>query len=159
MAHLIVYSSLMHEDELFEQGLSGHNIELIKVHNYKRVFNIQKSSANEDKIASLNIEASYGDFFNAILIKDLDEAYFEAYDFKEKDFLRKSLEVVTYDHRVYPNAFIYEGKKKYINTSLSSNDEEKEFCKTAALSYGEEFYEDFLQSTYEYTNENLSLIK
>lgn len=159
MAHLIVYSSLMHEDELFEQGLSGHNIELIKVHNYKRVFNIERISANEDKKASLNIEASYGDFFNAILIKDLDEAYFEAYDIKEQEFLRKSLEVVTYDHRVYSNAFIYEGKKKYINTSLTSNEEEKDFCKIAALSYGDEFYEDFLESTYEYLNEKLYLIK
>ena len=150
MTNLVVYGSLMHEDELFNQGLSGHNLEQIKVYGYKRVFNQEPSYRQSDSInrAVLNIVASPNDWFNAILIKDLDEAYLEALDIREQGYDRVIVDVITYNKKSYKNCFVYLGRKSKQNNEIKPNLEYQTLCEEGAKTYGEEFYEDYLETTF-----------
>jgi gamma-glutamylcyclotransferase (GGCT)/AIG2-like uncharacterized protein YtfP len=160
MYKLIVYGSLMNEDELQNQGLWGHNTELVKVFGYQRVFNQEPSYRliDSNNRAVLSIQANANAWFNAVMIKDLDEAFFEALDMREIGYERIKVECKTYKGDFYKDCFVYMGKSDKHNESIAPNEEYLKLCLQGVKALGKIFHEDFINTTYKNTHEGLKLI-
>ncbi len=160
MPKLVVYGSLMNESELQDQGLWGHDIEPIKVFGYRRVFNQEPSYRLVDSNARavLSVQKKEDAWFNAILIKDLDEAYFEALDMREIGYERIKTDVKTYKGEFYKECFVYIGRSEKRNNEIIPNEAYLDICSQGAQSYGEEFYQDFLQTTFKNSATGIVLI-
>ena len=77
MYNQIVYGSLLHVNELIKQNIDYKKINFVKVQGFRRVFNQLPSWRKIEGIkkAVMNIEVDTQSWFNAIVIKDLDEKY------------------------------------------------------------------------------------
>ncbi len=157
MHKLVVYGSLMNENELQDQGLWGHNIEPIKVFGYKRVCNQEPSYRLVDSNARavLSVQKKDDAWFNAILIKDLDEAFLQALDMREIGYERTQVDVKTYGGEFYKDCFVYIGRSEKLNNDIAPNEDYLSICYEAAQSFGEEFYQDFLQTTFKNSEQGL----
>lgn len=155
MHRLIVYGSLMNQDELQNQGLWGHDAQPVKVFGYERVFNQEPSyrMIESKNRAVLNIQANGSSWFNAIMIKDLDEAFFEALDIREIGYERIKIECKTYRGDFYKDCFVYFGRHEKKNSRIMPNREYLQLCAEGAQQWGEEFYQDFLNTTFQCINE------
>ena len=93
MYNQIVYGSLLHVDELKKQNIDPSLVDLVKVKGFKRVFNQLPSWRKVDGIkkAVMNIEKDENSWFNALVIKNLDEKYIEDLDHRERGYDRTSL--------------------------------------------------------------------
>jgi len=154
MYNQIVYGSLLHVDELKKQNIDPLGVELVKVQGFKRVFNQLPSWRKVDgnKKAVLSIEVYENSWFNAILVKDLDEEYVKGLDERERGYDRISLEdgvVRLYDGQIIKNCIVYKGKKDKQSTQILPNQDYFEICKNGAKSHGNEFYNDYLKTTYQ----------
>jgi gamma-glutamylcyclotransferase (GGCT)/AIG2-like uncharacterized protein YtfP len=150
MQRLIVYGSLLHEQQLQEQGIGAHNTVPVKVFGYERSFtqepSFRKGEGQHQLV--LTIRPKETAWFNALLIKDLDEAYLEALDIRESGYERIKVEAKTYDGVFYKECFVYMGKSEKQNKTLQPNVEYMNFCLEGAKSLGQEFYEDFSKTTF-----------
>lgn len=157
MHRLIVYGSLINENELQNQGLWGHTVEPVKVFGYKRIFNQEPSYRMVDskKRAVLNIVQENDSWFNAIMIKDLDEAFFEALDIREKGYERIKIECKSYKGDFYKDCFVYIGRSEKRNHEILPNIEYLNLCLLGAKGYGKEFHYDFIYTTFK--NDDLGL--
>ena len=157
MYKLIVYGSLINEDELQNQGLWGHNVEPVKVFGFKRVFNQEPSyrMINSNNRAVLSIQPDNTAWFNAILIKDIDEAFFQALDMRESGYERIKTECKTYKGEFYKDCFVYMGKSEKHSETIAPNIEYMTLCADGAKKHGKEFYEDFLKTTFKNSKEGL----
>lgn len=160
MHKLVVYGSLMNLDELQEQGLGAHNIEPIKVFGYKRIFNQEPSYRMIDSMsrAVLSVQKDENAWFNAVLIKDIDEAFFEALDMREIGYERIKVDVKTYSGNFYKECFMYMGKLEKRSDEITPNIDYQKLCALGAKEFGEEFYKDFIQTTFKNTKEGLKHI-
>lgn len=160
MQGLIVYGSLLNEDELQEQGIGAHNIVPIKVFGYERAFTQEPSfrQGEGQKRAVLCIRPKEGAWFNALLIKDLDEAYFDALDYKESGYERIKVEAKSYEGVFYKECFVYMGKLEKQNDMIEPNVEYLNLCLEGARNYSETFYSNFLQTTFKNTPMGLQRI-
>lgn len=158
MNTLVIYGSLLNKDELLKHGISLKNIELIKVIGYQRVFNQEPSYRLLDSKnrAVLNIVKAEGFWFNAVLLKDLDDDYFKELDRREKGYDRITIDVETYQNEMIKNCFVYIGKKEKENKSIFPNKEYLNLCLEGAKSFGKPFYDDYLSTTYK--NDTISYI-
>ena len=154
MHKLIVYGSLINEEELQNQGLWGHNSEPVKVFGYRRVFNQEPSYRMKDSNdrAVLSIEANATSWFNAIMIKDLDEAYFEALDMREIGYERIQVDCKTYGGDFYKDCFVYLGRMDKKSNEISPNKEYLHLCLKGAKEISKEFHQDFVNSTFHNIN-------
>lgn len=154
MQKLIVYGSLINEEELQNQGLIGHNIEPVKVFGYKRVFNQEPSyrMIDSNDRAVLSIEVNNSSWFNAMMIKDLDEAFIEALDMREIGYERIRVECKSYSGNFYKDCFVYLGRSDKKNDVLHPNKDYLELCLEGAKEISEEFYQDFINTTYQNIN-------
>ena len=161
MKNLIVYGSLMNEEELQNQGLWGHNCETVKVFGYRRIFNQEPSYRIIDsfKRAVLNVETRANEWFNALLIKDLDEAFFEALDVREIGYERFKVECKSYKGEFYKDCFMYVGKSEKRNSEILPNSEYLNICLEGAKTYDKPFYEDFIKTTYQNSSNNSNASK
>lgn len=157
MPKLIVYGSLLNEEELQNQGLWGHNIEPVKVFGYQRIFNQEPTYRKVDsqERAVLSIQYNQRAWFNALLIKDLDEAYFEALDLREVGYERIQVDCKTYKNDFYKECFIYMGRSDKLNSEILPNAEYLNICLLGAKSLGKEFHQDFINTTYKNSKEGL----
>jgi hypothetical protein len=155
MYNLIVYGSLLHVDELKKQNIDPSKVDLVKVKGFKRVFNQLPSWRKVDgnKKAVMNIESDENSWFNAIVIKDLDEKYIQDLDHRERGYDRVALEdgsVTLYsDGSILKNSIVYKGKKDKQSSDILPNSEYFEICRSGAECHGNEFYKDYLKSTYQ----------
>jgi hypothetical protein len=165
MYNQIVYGSLLHVDELKKQNIDPSRVDLVKVKGFKRVFNQLPSWRKVDGIkkAVMNIEKDENSWFNALVIKDIDEAYLQDLDHRERGYNRTALEdgsVTLYsDGSVIKNCIVYKGKEDKQSSEILPNPDYFIICKDGAECHGEEFFKDYLQSTYKNTLEgNIELI-
>lgn len=163
MNNLIVYGSLVNKDELLKEGISLFDVELVKVFNFRRVFNQEPSYRliNSLNRSVLSVKEEEGFWFNAIVIKNLTDEYFETLDIREKGYNRIYLEenrVKTYNNNIVPNSVIYIGKEQKKNEEILPNFDYLNICLHGAESFGKEFLNDFLKTTYKNSEEGLTLI-
>ena len=155
MYNQIVYGSLLHVDELKKQNIDPSRVDLVKVKGFKRVFNQLPSWRKVDgnKKAVMNIEADENLWFNALVIKDLDEEYIKDLDHRERGYDRVSLKdgsVTLYnDGSVLNNCIVYKGKVDKQSDEILPNPEYFEICRSGAECHGAEFYKDYLKTTYQ----------
>jgi len=154
MYNQIVYGSLLHVDELKKQNIDPDRVDLVKVKGFKRVFNQLPSWRKVDGIkkAVMNIETDDSAWFNALVIKDLEEKYFEDLDHRERGYDRLALEdgsVTLYsDGTVLKNCIVYKGKEDKQSSEILPNPDYFEICRSGAECHGETFYSDYLKTTY-----------
>jgi len=157
MYNQIVYGSLLHVDELKKQNIDPSKIEFVKVQGFKRVFNQEPSWRKVEGIekAVMNIEKDEKSWFNAIVIKDLDEEYIKDLDHRERGYDRTALRdgtVILYgSDKVLKNCIVYKGKEGKQSDKILPNPNYFEICKNGAKSHFEEFFHDYLASTYKNT--------
>jgi len=157
MYNQIVYGSLLHVDELKKQNIDPSRVDLVKVKGFKRVFNQLPSWRKVDgnKKAVMNIEVDENSWFNALVIKDLDEEYIQDLDHRERGYDRVSLEdgsVTLYsDGSILDNCIVYKGKVDKQSDEILPNSDYFEICRNGAECHGEEFYKDYLKTTYQNT--------
>lgn len=163
MNNLIVYGSLINKDELLKEGISLEDIELVKVLHLKRVFNQEPSYRFVDSSnrAVLSVREEKDFWFNAIVIKNLSNEYFKTLDIREKGYNRVYLEkdrVKNYNNIVISDCIIYIGKEQKKNEEILPNFDYLKICLNGAESFGKEFLNDFLKTTYKNSEDGLTLI-
>jgi len=157
MYNQIVYGSLLHVDELKKQNIDPSRVDLVKVKGFKRVFNQLPSWRKVDGIkkAVMNIEADENAWFNALVIKDLDKEYIQDLDHRERGYDRTALSegsVTLYSNgTVLKNCIVYKGKEDKQSSEILPNPDYFIICKDGAKCHGEEFFEDYLKTTYQNT--------
>ena len=154
MYNQIVYGSLLHVDELKKQHIDPLRVDLVKVKGFKRVFNQLPSWRKADGIkkAVMNIVKDENSWFNALVIKGIDEAYLQDLDHRERGYDRLSLKdgsVTLYgDGAVIKNCIVYKGKEGKQSNEILPNPNYFITCKDGAKCHGKEFFEDYLKTTY-----------
>ncbi len=129
-------------------------VDLVKVQGFKRVFNQLPSWRKVDgnKKAVMNIEVDENAWFNALVIKNLDEEYIKDLDHRERGYDRVALsdESVTLysDNSSLKNCIVYKGKLDKQSNEILPNPDYFEICKNGAKCHGEEFLNDYLKTTY-----------
>lgn len=161
--NLIVYGSLINKKELEKEGISLVDVELVRVKAFRRIFNQEPSYRFVDSInrAVLNVIEDEDSYFNAILIKNLSKEYFEVLDKREKGYTRTLLDeklVQTYDGKNLKDCFIYLGKKEKLNNEILPNENYLEICLEGVKTFGDEFLQEFKETTYKNSKEGLVLI-
>jgi len=163
MRHLIVYGSLLHPEELKKHNISMDRVEFVKVKGYRRVFEQEPSWRKVDSIhrAVLNLQEDEHSWFNALLIKDLTQEYIDELDHRERGYNRIDVKkdgVVTYSGSCVDNCIVYVGKEGKQNRQILPNIEYYKICIDGAKAHFEEFYLDYLHTTYNYYKDKLTLI-
>ncbi|XPV69722.1 MAG: gamma-glutamylcyclotransferase family protein [Halarcobacter sp.] len=163
MYNLVVYGSLMNKKELQKEGISLDDVVLVKVFGYKRVFNQEPSyrMVNSVNRAVLTIGEDNESWFNAIVIKNISAEYLSILDKREIGYDQYSFregEVISYDNEPLTNCIVYKGKIEKMSFNIQPNMEYLDICKETAKSFGDEFYEDFINTTFKNSDGGLSLI-
>ncbi len=157
MYNQIIYGSLLHVDELKKQNIDPSRVDLVKVKGFKRVFNQLPSWRKVDGIkkAVMNIEKDENSWFNALVIKNLNDKYIQELDYRERGYNRSSLKdgsVTLYsDGNILKNCIVYKGKEDKQSNEILPNSNYFEICKNGAKCHGKEFLNDYLKTTYKNT--------
>ncbi len=156
--NLIVYGSLMDKNELLNENIKIEDIDLVKVYGYKRVFNQEPSNRMVQSInrAVLNVLEESSGWINGIVLKNMSDELFNILDKREQGYDRYNMyekKVVTYGGEILTNCCIYLGKLEKLNFNILPNLEYLELCKNVAKTHGEEFYKDFLETTFKNSQE------
>lgn len=156
--NLIVYGSLIDKNELINENINIEDIDLVKVYGYKRVFNQEPSNRMVQSInrAVLNVLEESSGWINGIVLKNVSNDLFDILDKREKGYERYNIyekKVVTYSGETLTNCCIYLGKLEKLNFDILPNLEYLELCKNAAKTHGDEFYNDFLETTFKNSSE------
>lgn len=163
MYNLVVYGSLINKEELKKENISFENVELVKVSGFQRVFNQEPSYrlVNSINRAVLSVEEKKDSWFNAIVIKNLSVEYLSNLDIREKGYHRVNIEdnqVIKYNGETIANCIIYKGRLEKLNNEILPNFDYLNICLKGVNSFGKEFLQDFLNTTYKNSNDGLSLI-
>ena len=157
MDALIVYGSLINKSELIEDGFSLDSICPVIVQGFKRVFSQEPSwrSDQGEERAVLNAVSSQQYWLNGLLISGLNDAFFTDLDEREKGYNRIGVApsyLRKYDSSyTYPspqNIYMYTGKMNKQSDSILPNTSYLHKCLEGARQWGEDFYSDFLDSTF-----------
>lgn len=163
MKNLIVYGSLINKEELRKENISIDNIEIVKIYGFRRIFNQEPSYrlVNSINRAVLNIEEEKESWFNAIVIKNLSLDYLNNLDIREKGYTRINLEsnqVITYNNENILDCIVYKGREVKQNDEILPNFDYLNICLNGVNSFGKEFFDDFLKTTYKNSKDGLILI-
>lgn len=157
MYNQIVYGSLLNKEELKKHHIDISKIDFVKVQGFKRIFNQEPSWRKVDgnEKAIMNIEVDINFWFNAIVIKNLDEAYIKGLDHRERGYDRTLLKegcVTLYSNgSILENCIVYKGKVGKQNNNILPNPTYFNICKNGAKSHFNDFFEDYLATTYKNT--------
>lgn len=161
---VFVYGSLMDKNEMTD--VFGSDVEYVKTRLNGYVRDFSKASytwGGEDKKAGvLGILSCQDEWCNGILVKNVNRGNLNNFYLRET-----GMSIEKYKH--YKSGYIIgkidnnklDSKNKdsrnaitsFINSRLSkpnTDEEYKQLCYEAARSHGEDFYEEFCESTYEY---------
>ncbi len=153
LINLVLYGSLLNPNELKRLDLDFRSTDFVKVYGFKRVLN-QLPSWRESKSiekAVMNIEESKEGWFNALLLRGVSKRDLADLDKREKGYSKISLKensIINYEGSSIPNCIVYKGKANMQSDKILPNQTYLKICKEGARSRFEEFYEDFLNSTY-----------
>lgn len=155
MIGIIGYGSLVnctqhvHQKELLVDTVP------IKLRSYKRIFNQRPTwrKATSTKAAVLNAHYSESDWLNAVCYCYEDFNFIDL-DHRERGYSRTAVatqSITCYQGKDLPpltKLFIYLGKTENRDDTLLPNSEYLKICLTGAKSWGDDFYRDFLTTTY-----------
>lgn len=153
---IIAYGSLINKNELLNSEVKILTYEPIVLKGFKREFNQEPSwrkSTNENR-AVLNVSENKNHFINALLL-EVDSASLDFIDNRERgyDRLKVKNSDLTFPYtknkrNIDKDIFIYLGKKEKQNNLILPNLEYLDICLDGSKSWGEEFYSDFLNTTF-----------
>jgi len=164
MYNQIVYGSLLNPQELEKHDISMDRVKFVKVKNFKRVFNQEPSwrKVESNNRAVMNIQDDSSSWFNALLIVGITQKHVEELDHRERGYDRIDVpngDVILYDSgKVVKDCFVYKGKIDKQNAQILPNLDYFEICKSGANSYFEDFFNDYMATTYKNGIEGLTLI-
>ena len=155
MDALIVFGSLINKLELKKGGFHLDSSRSVVVRGFKRVF-CQEPSWRPDQgeqRAVLNVISSEQHWFNALLISSLNDAFLADLDKREKGYNRirvapSYLRGYHFLHTTPHNIYIHVGKADKQSDSIVPNASYLSICLEGASQWGEDFYNDFLDSTF-----------
>jgi hypothetical protein len=161
MYNQIVYGSLLDPKELEKHEISMDRVKFVKVKNFKRVFNQEPSwrKVESNNRAVMNIESDQSCWFNALLIEGVSQKQVEELDHRERGYDRVNIpdgDVIEYGSgKIMKNCIVYKGKIDKQNHEILPNLDYFDICKNGAESYSEEFYADYMTTTYKNSNNGL----
>jgi cation transport regulator ChaC len=163
MYNLVVFGSLLHPDELKKHNITMDMIDFVKVKGFRRIFNQEPSwrKIDSNNRAVMNIEEDENSWFNALIIKNLDEEYFEELDYRERGYDRTYIndgDVINYENKTFTNCIVYKGKKGKQNSDILPNIDYFDICLNGAKSHFLEFYDDYMRTTYKNLSKQIVLI-
>ena len=156
--NLIVYGSLINKKELFDKKFGFYITENeaipIRVNGFKRVFNIETTwrKGSGKKIAVLNVVKSDNNWFNGILIRDINKSYFRSLDKREEGYKRIKVDpaFIKFDYgpstKLKDQILIYTGEK--MRDDILPIPSYLDICLEGSKEWGKEFYNDFLKTTF-----------
>ena len=162
MFGLIVYGSLMHQDEIEKYDSLIHDIIPVNILEYKRSFNLLPSVrvgvGNYKSV--LNIQKSRGNFFNGVCIvyKKLN---IEQIDQREKGYNRIIIDSKNIQSKKNMDlinsltTYAYSGFEHMIDHTIMPNVDYLKLCLEASKQHGDSFYNDFVDTTH--INNNIML--
>ena len=158
MDALIVYGSLINESELTRGGFPVDGASPVIVEGFKRVFRQEPSWRRSDqgvKRAVLNVVRSQQHWLNGLLISGLNDGFFTDLDEREKGYERIRMAPSSFRGYDPPstapisrNIYIYTGVLDKQSDSILPNESYLRTCLEGAWQWGEDFYGDFLDSTF-----------
>ncbi len=157
MDALIVYGSLIDKSELTDNGLPLDSTCPVLVQGFKRIFSQEPSwrSDQGEKRAVLNAISSQQHWLNALLISSLNEDFLIDLDRREKGYNR--IEVApsclqeydsSYTIPTLQSIYIHTGDVDKQSDSILPNTSYLHKCLEGARQWGDNFYSDFLDSTF-----------
>ena len=162
MDALIVYGSLINKSELTKGGFPLDNTRPLVLRGFKRVF-CQEPSWRPDwgeQRAVLNVIGSEQHWLNALLISGLTAGFLADLDKREKGYNR--IKVAPSCLRGYhplstthQNIYTHVGKADKQSGSILPNSSYLSICLEGAMQWGEDFYDEFLDSIF--VKDNVSL--
>lgn len=157
MDALIVYGSLINESELIQYGFPLDSTYLVVVQGFKRIFSQEPSWRLDqgEQRAVLNVISSEQHWLNALLISGLNESFLVDVDKREQGYDRIRVAPshlrAYYSHHTAPvpqDIYIHSGKRDKQSDSILPNTSYLDICLEGAKRWGEDFYTDFLDSTF-----------
>ncbi len=155
MLGIITYGSLINPQET--EGMDSPPIHIIplKLDTFKRSFNQQPAwrQGIGKNSAVLNARTSAMNWMNAVCYC-FDDFDFTALDKRERGYTRTAVhddQVSCYQGHNLPKLkemSIYLGKEEYQNDTILPNSNYLDICLRGAKNWGEDFYRDFLTTTY-----------
>ncbi len=155
MDALIVYGSLINKSELIRGEFPLDSTRPMVVRGFKRVF-CQEPSWRPDQgeqRAVLKVVSSEHHWLNALLISGLDDRFLADVDEREKGYNR--IKVAPSCLRGYHplsttprNIYMHVGKAEKQSDSILPNDSYLSICLEGARQWGEDFYNELLDSTF-----------
>ncbi len=161
MDAVVTYGSLINQEQLCAKSHLLAEACPVVVKGYRRVFNQEPSwrEGHHKHRAVLNVIQSDGDYFNGLLVNLQNSDNFYELDKRERGYDRVP---ISPSHVIYPgnrrrlvcserpleHVYIYFGKLEKRNNNILPNKTYLDLCLRGARHWGEEFYEQFLQTTY-----------
>ncbi|CAN2043485.1 Gamma-glutamylcyclotransferase [Candidatus Magnetomoraceae bacterium gMMP-13] len=157
MNGLLVYGSLINNNEIKSKHFDLYNRLPVFVHGFKREFSQEPSwrrSSGRDR-AVLTVIPDKDYHINAILFQDVPLKVFPLIDERERGYNRVEVNhknVLTYQNFERPiecnTIYIYTGKPEKRNCELFPNPDYLSICINGAKEWGATFYDDFLNTTF-----------
>jgi hypothetical protein len=155
MDALIVYGSLINKSELEKGGFPLDRTRPVVLRGFKRVFRQEPSwrSNRGEHRAVLNVISSEQHWLNALLISGLNNDFVADLDEREKGYNR--IKVAPSCLRGYQrlsitsqHIYMHVGKEHKQDDSILPNTSYLSICLEGARQWGEDFYNEFLDSTF-----------
>ncbi len=148
------YGSLVNENSIRRTVPNATNIIPVKIKGFVRVFNLptknKRCIINNIPVAVLNIEKSeYYEEMNGVVF-DMDETHFEDLKARESSYELFELETYDYEGKLH-RAFTFRARHYEAYDFQFESPTQEEYlrlCLDGAKSFGEKFYEDFLNTTH-----------
>ncbi len=153
---ILVYGSLINKDELIGEGVDISFCTPVVLEGYKREFS-QKSQRpiylGSNK-AVLTVIKDKNSFCNAILVPNIKEKDLEVLDYREAGYniVKVSFDSLNFKYQELnekiDEVYIYLGKDEFYDTSLVPIPKYLDICLKGASSWDEQFYNDFIETTF-----------
>ena len=155
MLGIIAYGSLINPQEAESLGAPPVHIIPLKLDTFKRSFNQQPAwrKSSSENSAVLNVSRSKQNWLNAVCYC-FDDFDFTALDKRERGYSRTAVQhdkISCYQGHNLPELkefSIYLGKAEYQSDTILPNLDYLDICLNGAKNWGEDFYRDFLNTTY-----------
>ena len=152
MKNLFVYGSLINPIESRAFGLDMEQMMPSKLLGFKRSFSQEPTwrKGDGEHRALLNVKESKAHWLNGILVRDIDDALIEILDKRERGYTRHLFDssMLNPDIESQTQTYLYVGKAEKQNDTISPNNEYLEICLEGARFWGDDFYQNFLTTTF-----------
>lgn len=160
MVDLIVYGSLLNRDHLLKYDFKS--IHKIKLKGYERHCNHLSVTRRGERRGVFNLEVNKYSWINGLLVKDITYESWKNIIYRERGYGVN--ELVSDKIRFYsPESVEFEDPKIFIGNksreNISSSIDYLSTCIKGARGFDDEFFKDFLRSSYVYEKGSKKLLK